>query len=87
MRKIPVLVLGFLILLNGVAVAACPTYVPGDAAEAIAANQARIICLQAEITAAADRRRFELELNMQRNAIQTLQLQRRFDMLPKIEMQ
>lgn len=87
MRKNPVFVLGFLVLCNGVAVAACPTYIPRDAAEAIAANQARIMCLQAEITAEADRRRFELELNMQRNAIQTLQLQRRFDMLPKIEMQ
>ena len=87
MRKISVLVLGFLTLFNGVAIAACPTYAPGDAAEAVAANQARLLCLQAEINAEADRRRFELELNMQRNAIQTLQLQRRFDQLPKIEMQ
>ena len=87
MRKISIFTLGFLALLNGVAVAACPTYLPGDAAEAIAANQARIVCLQAEITAEANRRRLELELNMQRNAIMTLQLQRRFDMLPKIEMQ
>lgn len=87
MRKIPILVFGFLALLNGVAVAACPIYVPSDAAEAIAANQARLLCLQAEINAEADRRRFELELTMQRNAIQTLQLQRRFDQLPKIEMQ
>ena len=87
MRKTSILVLGFLALSSGVAVAACPTYVPGDAAEAIAANEARILCLQAEVNAEADRRRFELELNMQRNAIQTLQLQRRFDQLPKIGMQ
>lgn len=87
MRKIAILVLGFLTVLNGVAFAACPSYVPGDTAEAVAANQARLLCLQSEINAETDRRRFELELNMQRNAIQTLQLQRRFDQLPKIEMQ
>jgi hypothetical protein len=86
MQKISILVLGFITVLNGAAFAACPTYVPGDATEAIAANQARLLCLQGEINAEANRRRFELELTMQRNAIQTLQLQRRFDQLPKIEM-
>jgi hypothetical protein len=87
MRKNSILVLGFLTVLNGVAFAACPSYVPGNTVEAIAANQARLSCLQAEINAEADRRRLELQLNMQRNAIQALQLQRRFDQLPKIEMQ
>lgn len=87
MQKISVLILGFLTALNGVALAACPSYVPGDTAEAIAANQARLLCLQSDINAEADRRRLELQLNMQRNAIQALQLQRRFDQLPKIEIQ
>lgn len=81
MLRLSIRVLGFLAASTAVAVGACPASVPGSASEAIRANQARILCLQAEINAQTNQRWLELELSMQRAAIQRLQLQRRFDKL------
>ncbi|RYD91377.1 MAG: hypothetical protein EOP50_14400 [Sphingobacteriales bacterium] len=66
------------------ALAACPTSVPGNSKEAIQANERRILCLQEEIDQETRLRHLELQLRANENAIQALQLQRRFDNLPKL---
>jgi hypothetical protein len=73
------------LLSSSLAFATCPPSVPGDTAEAIRANAQRVLCLQEEIDERAQRRQFELELRANQNAIQSLQLQRRFDNLPRIQ--
>lgn len=78
-----IIVTGFLALAGGGTVlAACPTSVPGTSNEAIRANEQRILCLQEEIDERTQRRQYELQLRANENAIQSFQLQRRFDNLP-----
>lgn len=69
------------------AMAACPTSVPGNSEEAIRANEQRVLCLQQEIDDRAQIRNFEMKLRANENAIHSLQLQRRFDNLPRIPAQ
>jgi hypothetical protein len=77
--------LGLALLLagTGLAQAACPPLATGDTAAAIAANQQRLICLQNQISDSAVQAKRELDLKVMQDQLQTLQLQRRFDMLPK----
>ena len=63
--------------------AACPSAVPGSTAEAIKANEQRVICLQRELSDSSRVQTFELELNRLDTSLQRLELQRRFDTLPK----
>lgn len=65
------------------ALAACPPLAVGSAAEAVAANSARLLCLQAELAQATRERQFEVELQALQRATQSLTLQRRFDALPR----
>lgn len=85
MFKLPILVVVSLAGLSAAANAACPTSVPGDTAEAIRANAERVQCLQQEVEQDSRRRQYELELRANRDAINNLQLQRRFDNLPRYE--
>ena len=85
MFKLPVLVFASFAALCAAANAACPTSVPGDTAEAIRANAERVQCLQEEVEQDSRRRQYELELRANRDAINNLRLQRRFDNLPRYE--
>jgi hypothetical protein len=64
--------------------AACPTSVPGTSSEAIRANAERLQCLQEEIEQDTRQRQLELELRANRDTLNDLRLQRRFDVLPRI---
>ena len=64
------------------AFADCPSAVPGSTAEAIRANEQRVICLQREIANNSRVQKYELEINRLDTSIQRLELQRRFDNLP-----
>jgi hypothetical protein len=83
MSRLSVLTTLFAAGLCGTALAACPTTVPGTSSEAIRANAQRVLCLQEEVDERARVRQFQLELNANENAIQSLQLQRRFENLPR----
>jgi TolA-binding protein len=67
---------------SGAATAACPAAVPGNTAEAIKANEQRIICLQRQASDETDRRQYEMELNQIETRVNQLEIQRRFDNLP-----
>lgn len=82
MSKAIVVALALLACSAGTALAACPTAVPGNTAEAIRANEQRLICLQREVAEAARQRDLEMKIQSLQNAIQKLQLDRRFDQLP-----
>jgi TolA-binding protein len=79
-----IIVAGLFALASSSAMAACPTSVPGNSKEAIRANEQRVLCLQQEVDERARQRQLEMELRANQNAIQSLQLQRRFDNLPRI---
>ena len=64
------------------AVAACPTIATGTSAEIIAANSARVLCLQQELSAETDRRKFEFDLNTMQRSIDNIQLQQRLNSIP-----
>lgn len=82
MKRIGIAVL--IAMLSGLpALAACPSIVPGTEAEAIAANNARLVCLQQEIAAEARMRNMELEIQQLQMRQQHLELQRRLDAIPK----
>lgn len=83
MARHAILTAMFILSLGGGAMAACPTVVPGSTSEAIRANAQRVLCLQEEVDDSARQRQFELELRANQNAIQSLQMQRRFDILPR----
>ncbi len=83
MFKLSALTLASLVALCSAATAACPTSVPGTSAEAIRANAERLLCLQEEVDEDTRRRQYELELRANRDALNDLRLQRRFDMLPR----
>ena len=63
--------------------AACPPEAPGTTAAEIAANQARIVCLQNEVAAEARLRQMEFDIRANERRLQDLQLQQRMDSLPK----
>ena len=71
-------------LLGSAAMAACPTSVPGDTREAIRANERRVLCLQQEIQQDTRMRKLESDIRANERAIQSLQMQRRFDNLPRV---
>lgn len=76
---------GLLILITaGVAYADCPALVTGTTAEAIEANQLRLICLQREVSAASRQRQYELQLQSLETTVQNNELRQRFDALPPI---
>jgi hypothetical protein len=83
MIKLSAFVVIGLVGLCSAASAACPTSVPGTSGEAIRANADRLLCLQEEVDQDTRRRQIELELRANRDALNDLRLQRRFDMLPK----
>jgi hypothetical protein len=68
---------------SGVAMAACPPQVVGSSSEAVAANSQRLICLQAELAQATRHRQLEFQVDALERSVQSLNLQRRFDALPK----
>lgn len=61
--------------------AACPAPAAGDTAEALEANQQRLVCLQRELAQNGEQYRFKVEINALDQAVQQIQLQRRFDAL------
>lgn len=67
----------------GGAMAACPPEAPGTTAAEIAANQARIVCLQNELAAETRLRQMEFEIKANERRLQEMQLQQRIDALPK----
>lgn len=64
--------------------AACPAAVPTTTAEAIAANQQRLLCLQQEANAAAAARDQSLQLRALEMDIKRLELQQRFNNLQRL---
>jgi hypothetical protein len=64
--------------------AACPPAASGNTPEAIHANSQRLICLQNEVAAATRQREYELQLQQLTRSVQNLEIQRRFDALPKV---
>lgn len=70
-------------LLAAPAFAACPPPTPGDTPAEIKANAERLVCLQREISADTERRRQQMEIDALNNRLRDLELQRRFDNLPK----
>ncbi|WP_240229357.1 hypothetical protein [Devosia lacusdianchii] len=81
MSKLFAIALGIIVGSTSLAHGACPAAVPGSTAEAIRANEQRILCLQREIAEAAEQRQFEMKLLTIENSIQKLELDRRFDQL------
>jgi hypothetical protein len=67
----------------GSALAACPPAIPGSTAEAIRANEQRVICLQQEVQDNSRYRQLESDVRRNENAINRIQLERRFDALPR----
>ena len=67
----------------GGAAAACPSSVPGNTAEAIKANEQRVLCLQQEIESDAQVRQFDMDIRSNENAINRIQMERRFEALPR----
>ena len=65
------------------AMAACPPATTGSTAEAIRANEQRVICLQQELQDSSRYRQLESDLRRNENAINRIQLERRFDALPR----
>lgn len=86
MSKLIAIALGLFAGSTGITYAACPAPVPGSTAEAIRANEQRILCLQREVAEAAEQRQFEMKLLTIENSIQKLELDRRFDQLPGFEL-
>lgn len=70
-------------LLAAPALAACPPPTPGDTPAEIRANADRLVCLQQDISANTERRRQQLEIDALNNRLRDLEVQRRFDNLPK----
>ncbi|WIJ26779.1 hypothetical protein [Devosia sp. RR2S18] len=64
--------------------AGCPAAVPATTAEAIAANQQRLLCLQLEANAAAAARDQSLQLRALQMDIKRLELQQRFNNLQRL---
>jgi len=67
----------------GSAFAACPPAATGSTAEAIRANEQRVICLQQEVQDNSRYRQLETDVRRNENAINRIQLERRFDALPR----
>lgn len=67
------------------ALSACPALVPGNGAEAIRNNQERLVCLQREVAADADRRALEMKLRMLEANQQRLEIERRLQILESIQ--
>jgi len=65
------------------AMAACPPAATGSDAEAVAANQRRLVCLQQEISTDARMRSLEMDIQMLEMKQDQMQLQRRLDAIPK----
>ncbi len=64
---------------------ACPALVPADSAEAIRNNQDRIVCLQREATADAERKTLEMKLRALEANQQRLEMERRLQVLQTIK--
>lgn len=64
---------------------ACPAVVPGNSAEAIRNNQERLVCLQREVAADAERRTLEMKLRMLEANQQRLEMERRLQVLETIK--
>lgn len=65
------------------ALAACPPAATGSTAEAIRANEQRVICLQQEVQESSRYRQLESDVRRNTNAINRIQLERRFEALPR----
>ena len=63
--------------------AACPPEMGGTTAEEIRANQARIVCLQNELSAETRLRKLEFDIKATERRLQDMQLQQRIDALPQ----
>ena len=63
--------------------AACPPEAPGTTAAEIAANQARIVCLQNELAAETRLQKLEFDVQANERRLQDMQLQQRIQALPK----
>ncbi|QDZ10053.1 hypothetical protein [Devosia ginsengisoli] len=73
------------ILVATPALGACPAVVPGNSAEAIRNNQERLVCLQREVAADAERRTLEMKLRMLEANQQRLEMERRLQVLETIK--
>ena len=83
MLKIITLAAVMLLASGTMAMAACPSQVPGSTSEAIRANQQRVLCLQRELANAGRVQQYQMDLNKLETRVQKLELQRRFDILPR----
>lgn len=83
MTKLIIMVATFTALATSVAAAACPPPTPGETAAEIKANERRILCLQQELADEARFKRQDFEINRLNQTLRNLELQRRFDALPK----
>ena len=83
MLKLSALTVLLLLGSTATAFADCPSAVPGTTVEAIRANEQRVICLQREIANNSQIQKYEIEINRLDTSIQRLELQRRFDNLPR----
>jgi len=84
MIKTAARILVMLALSSGAAQAACPAPAPGNTAEEIQANGARIVCLQNELAAESRQRNLQFQIDALQKTQQDLIVQRRFDALPTI---
>lgn len=81
--KSPIIAVALLAISVTGALGACPPLATGPDSAVLAANQQRLFCQHQEIHDSASQKQFEAQVQLNRNAIQQFQLQRRFDMLPK----
>ena len=68
---------------SGGAFAACAPVNPSSYPDQVQENGQRIVCLQAELAATTRLRDYEFELKALERSILDLEMQRRFDALPK----
>lgn len=82
MKRFSASLLAVLILGTSGAMAACPPQTGGTNAQEIAANQARIICLQEELADETRQRQVQFDLKAAERRLQDMQIQQRLDALP-----
>jgi TolA-binding protein len=87
MTHAPKSLIAIVLLLGGttLAQAACPPAAGGNTAEAIAANQQRLVCLNQEVAGSAVDRQRDMQIRDMQKSIDTLSIERRFDKLPNFQ--
>lgn len=79
------LVLGLTFLALQPAFAACPSLPAGSTAEEIKAHGQRLLCFQQQLAADAERQKLQTDIDVLSSTLQDLQLQNKFNALPRPE--